>query len=144
MEDNQEEEHQGEEHIDIINMKLKHPFIEGIRKIISDDRLSFNFSRRDISLDIDGCLMFEDHIYLRRPDRLYSTPSDNEYWDDMYPMNPMTLDELRNKPLTIWIHEGYSGYKHSYTKIKGYQTKHTCFCFRTFKIDEMSYHYIDR
>ena len=52
MEDNQEEEHQGEEHIDIINMKLKHPFIEGIRKIISDDRLSFNFSRRDISLDI--------------------------------------------------------------------------------------------
>ena len=139
MEDNQEEEH-----IDIINMKLKHPFIEGIRKIISDDRLSFHFRRRDISLDIDGCLMFDDHIYLRKPDRLYSTPSDYEYWDDMYPNNIDDDASLRNKPLTIWIHEGYSGYKHSYTKIKGYQEICTCFCFRAFKIDEMSYHYIDR
>ena len=114
------------------DMERNHPYIDGERKVISDDKLSFHFKRADVALDIDGSPMIDNHIYFRI----------SRYADRLITDWMINSDEYISQQLsTIWIHEGMFNGRNSYTTMKAYQTRETCTCFLTFDIDNISYHY---
>ena len=131
---------------DVANMKLKHPYVAlrqlnngclgaSLRKVISDNKLSFMFNRYDVTTDTEGWGIEDGYIYFK------PLSCSSDFHELHY--NRENQETIENTLITVWIFEGRTPGRNgieSYTKIKGYRKNKTCSCFMAIEIESQTQH----